>query len=305
MKRTDTEDTGPVGRHIDPLPHQVRFARASESLARYLAGYHDYLIESAPGARFEEIFFPAWANIRFQLSGEHWAMRIAGVRFDPIPPASLFGPTGYAGFSEFGRGQILGVGITPCGWARLIGGDASALVDQIVPLTAILGDTALVLHADIAAAASFEDRVQVLDAFLQARLDAAPPEPAEIHRIQELLVDPQIGTIEEVIAAIDMPRWRFNRLCRRYFGFPPKRLLRRARFMRTMMALRTRPDLDWIDLLDPQYHDQSHFIRDCRDFVGMTPGQVLARAQPVGATSMAERTRILGAPVQALQRDGD
>lgn len=305
MKRGHGEDGGPVERHADPLPHKVYFARAAEPLARYLAGYHSYVIESAPGARFEEIFFPAWVNIRFQSWGERWAMRIAGVRFDPIPTPSLFGPTGYAGFSEFGRGATIGVGITPCGWARLFGGDVSGLTDRIVPLDTLLGDLAHTLQARIAATDIFEEQVAILEAFLLERLELHPPEPAEIYALQQLLTDPRIETVDQAIGAIGIARPRFIRLCRQHFGFAPKRLIRRARFMRTLMALREKPGLHWADLLDPAYHDQSHFIRDCQDFVGMAPGQILARALPVGATSMDERKRVLGAPVQALQRDDD
>jgi len=302
VKRGDTQETGPIERHNHPLQHHVRFAASSPSLARYISGYHGYVIDTAPGARSEETFFPAWAVICFQISGERWAMRIGGRRFDPIPGASLFGPTTYAGFAEFGAGVMIGAGITPCGWARLIGRDASTLTDQIVPLSTLFGDRAAALHAEIIGARGFDDQIAVLERFLLARLTESAPEPPEIFEIQQLLADPAIGWVEQASAALGMPGWKFARLCRRYFGFPPKRLIRRARFIRTMMKLHENPALGWTDLLDPAYHDQSHFIRDCRDFFGMTPGQILARTQPVGATSMAERTRVLGAPVQVLQR---
>lgn len=306
MKRGDAQAGGPELGHSDPLPHKVFFARAAGPLAPYLAGYHSYVIESAPGARFEEIFFPAWANIRFQTWGEPWWMRIAGRRFGPIPSPSLFGPTGHAGFSEFGRGATVGVGITPRGWARLFGGDVSRFTDQVVPLATLLGDAvADALQAGVMAAADFDGQVAVIEAHLLERFEASAAEPPEVHTLQQLLTDPAIATVDQAIAAIGIARPRFVKLCHRHFGFAPKRLIRRARFMRTLMALRANPGLHWADLLDPAYHDQSHFIRDCQDFVGMAPGQILARTLPVGATSMAERTRILGAPVQALQRDGD
>lgn len=281
--------------------HNVRFAPPGPALARYLAGYHAYEVRAEPGERFEEIFFPAWANIRFILAGDGWAMRYRDVTFDAIPRASLFAPTSCAGFASFGAGHMFGVGVTPLGWARLIGGDASALVDTIMPLDAVFGPGTSALQSAIDAADGDFDRcVAALENFLLRRLESTTPEPPGTAAIMASLNDPAIPSVEDAAARLDMPEWKFSRVCRRDFGFAPKRLMRRARFMRTLMALREPSDLPWTERLDAGYTDQSHFIRDAQDFLGMAPGQFLARVQPIAATSMAERTRVLGAPAQAL-----
>jgi len=286
--------------------HHVRFARPAPALADCLAGYHSYDVELLIDETREEIFFPAWANIRFQLTGKPWAMRYGAVRIDPIPRNALFGPTGCAGFAEFSGGHMFGVGVTPMGWARLIGGDASRLTDTILPLEAVLGADAAMLAARIAAVRdSFEAMVETLETYLLARLARSRPAAPELARIMGLLNNPGIESVEQAAARLAMPVWQFTRLCRRNFGFAPKRLMRRARFLRTLMALREPSPLPWTERIEESYHDQSHFIRDCHDFLGMTPGQFLARAQPVASTSFAERTRVLGAPAQALQRGSD
>lgn len=283
--------------------HSVEFARAAPPLADCLAGYHGYHTHLPAGETAEEIFLPAWANIRFQLSGGRWAMRYGHVRFDPVPPMALFGPTGRAGFAEFTGGQLFGVGLTPIGWARLIGGDASRMTDRIVPLETVLGADAAMLAARLAEVRDdFTAMVAVLEAWLLDRLAHARPAPPELARIMDLLNSPAIESVETAAARLDMPVWRLTRLCRRHFGFAPKRLMRRARFLRTMMVLREPSPLPWTARIEDSYHDQSHFIRECRDFLGMTPGQFLARHQPVAETSFAERSRLLGAPAQALDR---
>lgn len=228
-------------------------------------------------------------------------MRYRDVSFDPIPRAALFAPTSCAGFATFGEGHMFGVGVTPLGWARLIGGDASALVDTIVPLDRVFGDAARRLEAEIDAVhGDFDACVAALQAFLLRRFEAAAPGPPETGAIMASLNDPAIPSVEQAAARLCMPGWKFARACRRDFGFAPKRLMRRARFMRTLMALREPSDLPWTERLEAGYTDQSHFIRDAQDFLGMAPGQFLSRAQPIAATSMAERTRVLGAPAQAL-----
>lgn len=286
--------------------HDVRFARPAPALADCLAGYHSYDVRLPPGEVREEIFFPAWANIRFQLTGKSWAMRYGRTRIDPIPMPALFGPTSCAGFAEFSGGHMFGVGITPVGWARLIGGDASRFTDAIVPLETVLGADAAMLDERIAASdGDFDAMVEMLEAYLLTRLERSRAAAPELARIMGLLNNPGIESVEQAAARLAMPVWQFTRLCRRNFGFAPKRLMRRARFLRTLMTLREPSPLPWTERIEESYHDQSHFIRDCHDFLGMAPGQFLARAQPVANTSFAERTRVLGAPAQALQRASD
>lgn len=61
-----------------------------------------------------------------------------------------------------------------------------------------------------------------------------------------------------------------HRLCLRAFGFPPKRLLRRQRFLDILGVIRRTPGASFGGLMRQDYHDQSHFNRDFRDFMGMT-----------------------------------
>ena len=49
----------------------------------------------------------------------------------------------------------------------------------------------------------------------------------------------------------------------------PKVLLRRQRFLRSFAAIREHPPGLWARLIDPGYVDQSQFVRDFRDFMGM------------------------------------
>jgi len=119
--------------------------------------------------------------------------------------------------------------------------------------------------------------------------------------IEAMLGDPDIRTVEQAMAGVGMEDWRFARFVRRHFGFTPKMLMRRARFIRSLLAIRDNPGQGWAAVLDEAYVDQSHFIRDCRDFLDMTPGQFAVRYQPVAEASYHERTRILGDPHHVLQ----
>ena len=80
-----------------------------------------------------------------------------------------------------------------------------------------------------------------------------------------------------------------SRYCARVFGFAPKHLLRRQRFLDTLGQVRTQPDAKFIELLDERYFDQSHFIRDFRAFMGMTPRAYLARPRDIFQVAAAEQ----------------
>ena len=62
-----------------------------------------------------------------------------------------------------------------------------------------------------------------------------------------------------------------HRVCLRAFGFPPKRLLRRERFLETLGQVRTAVGRSLDTALGVEYYDQPHFYRDFREFMGMSP----------------------------------
>jgi hypothetical protein len=78
-------------------------------------------------------------------------------------------------------------------------------------------------------------------------------------------------------------------------------LLRRARFLRALDAIRTLDRGSWTGAInDAGYWDGSHFLRDCHAFLGQSLGDFEAMARPINRISMRRRDEILGAPMQSL-----
>jgi hypothetical protein len=77
-------------------------------------------------------------------------------------------------------------------------------------------------------------------------------------------------------------------------------LLRRQRFMRSISDFVLDPSLKWIGAIDSHYHDQAQFVRDFRQFMGMTPRQYGALPKPLIGAVMRERMRMSGSAVQTL-----
>jgi methylphosphotriester-DNA--protein-cysteine methyltransferase len=101
--------------------------------------------------------------------------------------------------------------------------------------------------------------------------------------------------------ALELSSRQLERVSRRYFGLPPKRLLRRQRLLRTLASMREAPEGTWTQFLDDHYADQAHFIHEFNYYMGMSPKAYLTLRQPFMAEAWKRRKALLGAPVQVLQ----
>jgi AraC-like DNA-binding protein len=57
--------------------------------------------------------------------------------------------------------------------------------------------------------------------------------------------------------------------------------------------------------MDSLYHDQAQFVRDFKQFMGITQSQYAALDKPIMAAVMRERDRYSRDIVRSILRDGD
>jgi len=62
------------------------------------------------------------------------------------------------------------------------------------------------------------------------------------------------------------------------------------------------PSLKWVGAMDSSYHDQAQFVRDFREFMGISPSEYASTPHPVLERFMRERMKAHGAPVQTLDK---
>ena len=125
------------------------------------------------------------------------------------------------------------------------------------------------------------------------------PHEEQILACQEALRDPDMANVTELGARLGIGDRSLERLCGRYFGFPPKLLLRRQRFLRSLAQFMLDPHRrNWSEVLDGQYYDQAQFVRDFRSFMGMTPSEYADTPHPILEKIMAQRMADQGAAPQ-------
>ncbi|MDC0715990.1 AraC family transcriptional regulator [Nannocystis bainbridge] len=168
--------------------------------------------------------------------------------------------------------------LTPIG-ARLVFGVAlSELTGHIVHLDDLLPPTHRGLAARLAACADWDDRFDMVESFIAARLAAA--------RVAVDTVAWACQRIEASAGAVDIGRLagelgysskHLVALFRDRVGVPPKLLARLVRFDRLIHRLKTGPASTWAALAaEFGFADQAHLTREVRGFTGVTPTGVRA-----------------------------
>ena len=281
---------------------RIRFALPRPELRPFITTYYRIDAEMpASRSKLEDWLHPEWANIRFMPEG----LAQAGIGAAPLetcPPFTVNGPTSRATRFTMRTGRAWGIGLMPLGWAALFDADAGEYADRFAdgltnrsfaalhPLARALDESTGGFAEELAI---IEEAFAALD-FRETRYSAA------IIALNAALIDPEVATVTELAGRVDMNVRSLERLSRRAFGFSPKLLLRRQRFLRSLAQFMLDPSMRWLGTLDGQYHDQAHFIRDFRRFMGMSPSAYAKLDKPMLVAAARARMEIAGEAVQGL-----
>jgi len=280
----------------------VRFFPPPPELDGCFTSFYRATFTITDGDIVRDYLQPEWGNMRFFLGNAPLAQlpggeRLEYARFTATGPSSL--PTEFS----LGNTRMWGVGLFPLGWAKFMLAPAADLANGLVD-----GEThpAFANFATLAAELfdgepDDEKEYQRIISRFRA-LNRPHPEERRIIAVHAALVDPAITSVVEIAEAVGIAQRTLERLCRRAFGFSPKRLLRRQRFMRSLAAFMLEHGQNWTAAMDPHYHDQAHFVRDFRAFMTMSPREYAALDHPILHAFMHERERMWGSPAQTLDR---
>lgn len=276
----------------------VRFHLPAEGLRTAISTY--YVLRIPGPEAVEDIIHPEWANVRLVLSGS-WRVRFVGRdEEEPLAEAAMSGPLERGVLARGEPGVLIGLGILPEGWVRLTGQPAAGFAGRLRPLTEAFGEGAAALVPALRQAGSEGAAIAVLDRYFEDLIADRPPAPAVVNQALAALVRSQPRSVEDWAKTLDVSSRQLERLCNQYFGFTPKRLLRRQRFLRTLAAMRDLPPGQWSGVIDAHYVDQPHFIREFHYYLGMSPRAYFARPQPFMREAGDQRMALLGSPVQGL-----
>lgn len=282
-------------------PHTaMRYERPASALSPFVSSYA-VLASDPEWAGTVEWMLPGWAQIWIVMSETPVAVRIGNRLYPRLPTTVLYGVTSRAMPVTARGGVSVAIDLTPLGWARFIRQGAEAVRDRVEPLETLLPPAAVEqLAVAVAAVDDARDIQGVLDRFFVNHLPPANPDEPMVRQIMALLADATLADLASAAAAYGIDQRSVRRLCKRYFGFPPKILMMRTRFLRALVPLlEAEGELDHA-IVPPGYHDRSHFIRDAKRFLGMTPRQFIAQKSPYAAAARRARRLVIGTPLPAL-----
>lgn len=279
----------------------MRYWRPAADLAGLVSGYHLYAVRPPAGVRQRDVLQPAWPILRITFGDPlGWRVRPPGHGWQGVPPVALFGATSGVTWSQTGPGLTIGIGFLPRGWARLATAPAGDWANRVAdPGTALRGNHGALAYA-LAALETDDSVPAVLDAYLRDALCSAPAGNPKVAALETALLDCETRSCALLAERIGVSLRTLERLALFAFGFAPKLLLRRARFLRSLHAIAEAPPGERAAAIDRGYTDYSHFVRDSQEFLGMSPQAFLKLDNPLLKHSLALRKKVLGAPAQAL-----
>ncbi|MHA6719097.1 helix-turn-helix transcriptional regulator [Sphingomonas sp. RS6] len=244
---------------------------------------------------FEDVERADHAQIRFRLTPGAGEYRFADGNVQTPGAAHVVGPTTGA-FRVRVEGPVLlfGAGITPLGWMALIGSDASSLVNRVVDLADLFGDTIDEGVAEMARLTELDEMVACGESIVRRLVRVRRSREVDfIHMVDAWLSDDASPEIESLVAAAGMSARQIERKCKTLYGASPKGLARKYRALRAAVSLVSEgASID--DVVSRGFYDQSHLIREIKHFTGYTPGQIRAEPSLLAQLTIARRTALEG-----------
>lgn len=188
-----------------------------------------------------------------------------------------------------GKGHAFGVKFRPGGFYPLWGRPVSGMTDRTVDVREALGEEGGALEGKMLATRDQDEMARLAEAFLRERLPRPDRNVVLLARIfDEMCSHPEMTTVEDLAARLEMNKRALQRLFSRYVGVGPKWVIRRYRLHEAAERLAGGEATNWAETaLELGYFDQAHFVKDFKAMVGVPPA---AYARLVSSTSSGTNT---------------
>jgi AraC-like DNA-binding protein len=280
---------------------QLDYAVPAADLGDYITLFYNF---RADVPMFEDTERADHAQFRFRLSPGGSDYCFPDGNLQQAAETHIVGPTSGAMRTRCkGPVMVFGMGLTPSGWAALLGIDASSMLNRVIDASGLFGAPRLRTAAvALREATDIAARVAIAEDLMRELLGGGDRgATAFVHKVDAWLAGSPSPDMEALIVSTDLSRRQVERKCKALYGAPPKLLARKYRALRAAVALVTESEsVD--DLIARGFYDQSHLIREVKQFTGHTPRQIKAEPSLLSQLTI-ERRAALGGIVHPLISD--
>lgn len=258
----------------------------------------------AEGESFDDTERADHAQLRFRVAGPDTTYDFPDGSVQSAGPIHVVGPTSGAMRSRATGPviEVLGMGLQPAGWAAMLGIEASSLLNRVVDGGALFGDAIDSALVAIRVGGDTDAKVAAAETFVRAAVAGSDSRTLGFARaIDAWLADHVSPDVDALMGATGLSRRQIERRCNTLYGAPPKVLARKYRALRAAVGLASGTvTLD--TLIGDGFYDQSHLIRELKQFTGLTPRQMQTGQTPLSRLTMEAR-QALGGRVHPIISD--
>jgi AraC-like DNA-binding protein len=197
--------------------------------------------------------------------------------------------TSFPGYMDLYPGtESFAIFFQPAGWSQLFAIPMREVTNRIHDATLVVGPCMRSLWNSLGESSTFEDRVVIVEEFLQTRLPGAMAPDRIATAATYLFRRHGAIRIPQLARRDSMGLRQFERRFQQETGAPPKVFARVARFQAALDAKLASPGRPWLDIAHTfGYYDQMHMIHDFERLGRSAPTQIIAQLGDVRPPALA------------------
>lgn len=170
----------------------------------------------------------------------------------------------------------------PYGFANFVSVPIKDLAKTETPIEVLFGEEAAKkLEQDIIQATGTEQRIEIIESFLQNKLNEQVMVSNIVTNIVRETIDTLLATkgsasITDILKGDLSKRRQLERMFVKQVGVSPKQLGKLIRLQSALKMLLKQEDESLTNIAyNSEYYDQAHFIKDFKEFTGVSPKEFL------------------------------
>ena len=175
-----------------------------------------------------------------------------------------------------GKGCVFGAKFRPGGFYPFMQQPVSSLADRPLDIREIFDVDGPATEELLLSQEGEAAMVELAERFIKPKLPVQDESVTLINQMVDwIMAQRDVTKVDQLCAAFHINKRTLQRLFDQYVGVSPKsRAIQLYRLQNAAETLDRGPSHDWTQLsLELGYHDQSHFIKDFKAVIGVTPEQ--------------------------------